>query len=136
MRWLNQKLASISLVLQRRIYRPSRWIRSTKGIFALPSRWCAPLHIAAKRGLRIPRRMGGGAVAGGFGCERLGTARAGRRGGGCGLGGGGGKWAQGVGVAERAGAGGDAAGGGELGRTRLSLGEHGQVQWGVGLQHV
>src|SRR5215510_3502273 len=55
-------------------------IRSTKGIFALSSRWCATLRIAALHGLRMPRRMGEGTVAGGFGCERLGTAGDGRKG--------------------------------------------------------
>src|SRR5919201_1083986 len=56
------------------------WIRSTKGIFALPSRWRATLHIAALHGLRMPLRMEKGTVAGGFECERLGTAGDGRQG--------------------------------------------------------
>src|SRR5262249_18746511 len=57
-----------------------RWIRSTKGIFALPSRWRATLHITAIHGLRMPLRTEKRAVARGFECERLGTASDGRQG--------------------------------------------------------
>jgi hypothetical protein len=38
------------------------------------------LHIAAIHGLRMPRRLEEGAVAGGVECERLGTAGDGRQG--------------------------------------------------------